>query len=533
MSNGTDYQDWNTALIQWAIQGVPQDTPVYLSVTEGVLSSLGRGTVSDFCQAVRAQVVDHQGRVNLATLQSQDLGKPAGVAFLALLVLAANDMIGDGDLDVKDFFTHFCRRLGVPGKERPTGMEIGKNDEESLWQEWNDWLVGRGWVATAVPGQGPRRLVNYPISQALLREADEQALCRVFFREKWKTPRSEVQLLVALASQKQLNQHLSRLLDDRPRHEVLGAEIQMVHQAWLADGCPEPASFTRQCRSPDRLWAGLYRTENRWGDSTYYLYPKALRHWTIESVTVASLGALRLERAGWFYPVGQPLSAAALTAGQSWPLQNAGDLQYLQLPAQNFWVLVPDPENPEANALASWGRPKLGSTFTLLFRGSLWTDLQRLQEEKLLQWSGDRQPAFEENTDWWEVQNCQVLAPVWDGLFLQHPELKEALQPCDRLRIALSGGLRVPQGRAWLAGHLPKVTVYGFQPRVAVSLQEVLTGTMYFSEKHYSTNRAWSLPEELPVGRYKIHVRSGSATQDRFLEIVNWDALLLCHLAGG
>jgi len=170
------YARWNRAILEWTIQGIPYDTPVYLSVDEEVISSLGLGTVEDFCQAVRSQVVV-DSRVKLSTLQSQDLSEPAGVAFLALMVLAANDMMRGDELDVKDFFTHFCRRLGVPGDSRPLGM---KAEEESLWQEWNQWLERKGWVATARPGKGSHRLIDYPISQTLLRKADIQKLGQIF-----------------------------------------------------------------------------------------------------------------------------------------------------------------------------------------------------------------------------------------------------------------------------------------------------------------------------------------------------------------
>lgn len=520
------YARWNRAILEWTIQGIPYDTPVYLSVDEEVISSLGLGTVEDFCQAVRSQVVV-DSRVKLSTLQSQDLSEPAGVAFLALMVLAANDMMRGDELDVKDFFTHFCRRLGVPGDSRPLGM---KAEEESLWQEWNQWLERKGWVATARPGKGSHRLIDYPISQTLLRKADIQKLGQIFCERGWTAARSETRLLVDLASERNLNQHLERLLDDRQRHEVLGAEILAVHQEWLDSGCPEPQRFNRVCRPPTQLSAGLYRTEDRWGTPEYYIYPKMPRHWAISEVTVENLGSLRSERAGWFYPVGAPLSASDITAGRSWLIQGHAHLQQLRLPSRDFWVLVPDPDHPESSALASWGAPKLGSHFTVLFREALWSDLQRLQEENLLQWSGSRQPAFEETSDWWEIRECQVLAPVWDALFLEHPELKEALQPCNRLRITLSGGLRVPQGRGWLVGHLPRVTVYGFRPTVAVTLTEVRTGSTYLQEDHRSANQPWDLPATLLPGTYQIQVRSGTAYEECFLRILNWNDLSLASL---
>lgn len=519
-----DYGRWNRAIVQWATRGVPHGTPVYLSVDEEVLAGLGLGTVEDFCQAVRSQVVVGD-RVQLSALQNHGSPEPAGVAFLALMVLAAHDMMRDDKLDAKDFFTHFCKRLGVSGDNRPIGMK-----EERLWQEWNRWLEERGWIATAKPGEGSRKYVNYPISQALLRKADVQRLCRVFYERKWTTARSETKLLVDLASEENLNRHLAELLDDRQRHEVLGAEILAVHQEWLDAGCPEPKRFSRACQPPTRLIAGLYRTEDRWGNPEFYLYPKTPRHWAVGEVTVENLGSLRSERAGWFCPVGAPLSARDVTTGRSWPIRGHAYLRELQLLAQDFWVLVPDPENAESGALATWGAPQLGSHFTLLFREALWPDLQRLQEESLLQWSGERQRAFAEKSDWWEIQECQVLAPVWDGLFLQHPELKEALQPRDRLHIALGGGLRVPQGQGWLEGHLPKVTVYGFQPTVAVTLTEVRTGSIYLPEDHRSTNQPWDLPADLPPGTYQIQVRGGTAHQERFLKILSWGDLSLASL---
>ncbi len=76
-----DYGRWNRAIVQWATWGVPHGTPVYLSVDEEVLAGLGLGTVEDFCQAVRSQVVVGD-RVQLSALQNHGSPEPAGVAFL-------------------------------------------------------------------------------------------------------------------------------------------------------------------------------------------------------------------------------------------------------------------------------------------------------------------------------------------------------------------------------------------------------------------------------------------------------------------
>jgi hypothetical protein len=59
------------------------------------------------------------------------------------------------------------------------------------------------------------------------------------------------------------------------------------------------------------------------------------------------------------------------------------------------------------------------------------------------------------------------------------------------------------------------------------------TGNMHLQEEHRSANQPWTLPTTLLPGTYQIQVRGGTAMQERFLEILNWDDLSLAHVPGG
>jgi len=142
----------------------------------------------DFCRAVREAVII-EGRINLGQLQGRNAaGLPKGVAFLSVMVLAANNMVDEEEISEDNYFKGLRAILGLPTSEdgRPPGMKCGIKDEEPLWHEWNNWLMSSGFMPSAHRGRGGRTTyINYPISQSLLRRTDKNRLVQLFSEKQW------------------------------------------------------------------------------------------------------------------------------------------------------------------------------------------------------------------------------------------------------------------------------------------------------------------------------------------------------------
>ena len=172
------YEEWNRAIAQHFTTGVPLGNAVYLSIDEDVVARIaatpGSLTVSpldalaDFKRAVRERVVLEGHRVGLSSIygRSQD-GVPNGVAFLAIMVLAAGQMAEEereesGRIDEKDYFRRLRTLLDLEDVTgRPDGMKSGADAEEPLWLVWNRWLEAAGFVSTARRRKEPIRYIDY------------------------------------------------------------------------------------------------------------------------------------------------------------------------------------------------------------------------------------------------------------------------------------------------------------------------------------------------------------------------------------
>lgn len=201
----TNYNAWNRAIANYFTQNVPQGTKIYLSLDDDVLQLIGddfeeecteQSWCENFCKAVKSQVVSGTKIEidSIAGIDEEDY--PKGVAFLGLMVLAANEMARDMEKDDerkisdKNYFTRFREILKLPndGQTRPLGLRINAGEEApeiELWSRWNKWLLKQGFIPTAQEGAIQRnRYINYPLSQSLLRKADKDRLRKVFTEKK-------------------------------------------------------------------------------------------------------------------------------------------------------------------------------------------------------------------------------------------------------------------------------------------------------------------------------------------------------------
>ena len=149
------YDEWNNAIAEYFISGMPRGATIYLGVDEQVLMDIGAqfeqseasdvDWVEDFTAAIRSECII-SNRVYLeriANYQSDQI--PRCVAFLAAMVLAAHRMIREETdtetIGANAYFIRLCEILRITGgvKPRPDGLQTGI--EEKLWQYWNSWLI--------------------------------------------------------------------------------------------------------------------------------------------------------------------------------------------------------------------------------------------------------------------------------------------------------------------------------------------------------------------------------------------------------
>jgi len=534
------YRDWNRALVSYFTSGVPRGTKIYLSIDDELLERIGSdfnkeftdsSWGDDFRAAVRQKVI-FEGRVNLGKLQKSNSDSlPQGVAFLGVMVLAANEMADEEEISDENYFKRLRAILGLATSEngRPLGMKSGQVGEEPLWQNWNLWLLVNGFMPSAHQGCGGRTTyINYPISQSLLRRGDKNRFVLLFNEKQWTAQWDAMTLFTYVQREAQrLPKHIRELLSDkRERYEAVAEAIHEVYQQWQDDG----SSVERRTgvRSWSRhIFAGLYRTEDPFlGEVNYYLYPRQARGRQLESVQVQyeddKVYQLRSERPGWYFPLEYPLNVSELECGAKYPITFPTELDSLVLPNRDFWILIPDPDDPDAGAYATWGRPSLGTQFILLCKKELLSDINRLRDERLIECESEDQAVFN-HSNWLELHQCMVVSQAWDGVFINNQALKDALQPNVRLSITFSGGLRVPQQSAWLEGYSPFVTVFGFYPTVKLKITK-LSDNCQVMDRLQSTNTPISVDFPSPDD-YLVKATCGSESTERFVKIADWSLL--------
>lgn len=532
------YEEWNRALIDRFTKGLPQGSKIYLSVDEDLLESMAlefylaaanNGT-NDFLAAVRAKVVIWSGQVNLDPLQGRDpdSGLPRGAAFLGATVLAACRMAEEEDIDQSNYFCRLKEVLDLDSASgRPPGMPPGS--EEPLWEEWNRWLIESEFQSSASQGNGKRdKYIGYPISQSLLRNADREKLIRLFYDKNWKRRWDARTLFSYVRSQKSLlSKHLRNAFDEREdsqRREAIIEAIHEVYEQWQDEGCPEPGkrgnrSWTRKLRG------GLYRSENDpfFGGVDYYLYPKQGRGECVESIEVCHENNVQIIRkephnSGCYEPI-LLVGATELENGCEYRIKSPNYLGSIILPSRDFWILIPNSENPDSGEYASWGKPSLEESFILLCQKEVLSDIYCLQKNNLLKCNEKPDTVFE-NYDWLEFSNCEIIGLNWDGVYLKNEELKEALQPNVRLFVGLSGGLRDRSSNAWLEGCTPQLTIFSSDfPEVSLQVISLSDGRI-IREETIKTNSPISL-NDLPAGEYQIDARCEGSTTQRHFKIID------------
>jgi len=527
------YDAWNHALIAYFTGSVQRGTTVFLSVDDEIIAQIGRhlratntSDLEDFYQAVRNRVI-HAARVNLNTIyERNEAGEPQGVAFLAAMVLAASRMADEEAISHLDYFNRLREVLDLPLEDgRPRGMQAGA--EESLWREWTLWLQEQGFLPSASRGkEGAQKYIAYPISQALLRGVDKDRLRRLFADKHWSED-WDAETLIARVRREAgtLSKHLQSVLNSHERSQALAEAIHEVYEAWQDD--PQSGRGASDAARSPHLFAWLYRTEDIFsGTVAYYLYPRSSRRQHAAQVQIRFDGTLHtvgIDCPGWYTPIG-PISAAELDNGGHYTIEEPADLDVLILRQRQFWILKPDPENPNSGVYASWGRIDLGTPFILLCQQQLIPQLEQLQAELLIKWDGEQRPFADGN--WVELQHCMIQSQEWSGISIENKELYDALQPSISVSISMAGGLCVPKVGGWLEGHGPRITIFGFQAQADVCVIRVADENVVIEQPH-DTSVPFDIEWPGP-GDYRIEAVCAGDRAERLVKIIPWEHL---HLA--
>ena len=537
------YGEWNKAIAEYFVSGLPSGATAYLSVDEAALMDIGArfeqseddrvNWVEDFTKAVRSKCVigDKVFLPQGSGYQSDQI--PRCVAFLAAMVLAAHYMIGEETEDETILQTNYFKRLrqvlGLADEEtgRPEGL-MPPGIEKDLWEKWNRWLISNGWLHSAEQGQSNyNKFINYPLSQALLREVDQIVLERLFRQQVNSGQLSRVSdrdtIGFWVRRQQFGSRHLRDLIqeNDFRRYETVTEAVFEVYTS--IDWSQEiDATSGKRRISQRRMTAKLYRVEDAiMGDIIYYLYPRQPRQYWSGSLEVVHNGTvhdLRKDRQGWFLPLELPVNPAG---GISYEVRGHQQVKELVLPERRFWVLVPDPEDETSGVFAGWESPKLGENFLLLCRKEYSEQMEMFRQEDLINWDHD----FPLDDEWVEYRGCMIISPSWDGIIPQHQDLYDALKPRIAATISLKGGIRGPNQGGWLEGYPPEITIIAFDDSVNLKLLDTSSPEEPIMHQLIDTNKSISIPCLIP-GVYLFEVYSlGKLVTRRSLQILPWDSL--------
>jgi len=541
------YDDWNRQIAEYFVGRVAPGALVYLTVDDELLWALGEEggidaeeAVAGFRDAVRSRVwVGGADEISLSGLVGHDTaGCPRGVAFLALMVLAANRM-GNHEISEINYFTQFRKllRLDTERKGRPHGMTPA-GVEVPLWRDWVRYLEWQGRFSSARRGSGPQTYINYPVSQTLLRFADHERLKELFGSSRYFLAYREPDLLMArvVASREQLTSRLrSMLRETGDRYAALTQAVFDLHEEFLCQSASpgESRGGTSLARiAPSMLTADLMRVPG--------VFPRPARYELVPRLKLGfafgtSEGSPQIQIAGAWLPLRRdpqrpgaalpigPLLPQQIVQGSRFALGDAGRFTEVVLPQRPFYVLASDPDQPGYGVYASGRLPAPDTHFLFLGSREALADLYRLREMGKVDWKKQRPLG---DTDWIEVDGCMILTRDWTQARLGNAELFNALRPQRTVTIGVSGGLRAPGG--FLSGIPPTLTVYGTQPSLPARILDI-SGE---DEKEVWADEVDARrPMPLPAGvagkpgSYRVEVGEGDEPERRLLRIVDWDEI--------
>lgn len=571
------YMSWNTALAEWVRDTNRVDEPALLAVDRerlgevAELASLCSPDIAhdEFIAAVRTACI-RGDEIRAEHLRGTDEhGVPRGCAFIAFLVLAANERGEDGD----DRFYQSIGRLLWPEREfrrttrQDIGMPAGGSCEEPLWREWNTWLLQQGFVPTARRGQGPRNKFRmYPISQSTLSLNERAYLARDVFApamragslsqhvdpdglESWLrrrarsvTPRLWASVHDRVVGRDRAGGHRF----PAAFREAFLADCYDVYEAVAVDPEDPAAGAGRGTkRSAPMLIAGLLRFTELDGSVRYFIRPRRPR----VGVNVGG-GVVRVDGhecplqerddPKWLEPLGQGL---ADFRPRRFPVEGVDGIVGLELPERPFWTMAPDAMAASDEILISDRRPDPDEYFVILVAEeseaarSVHTSLARCKELGLLDWSSKVDIA----EGWQEYRRCRVLLSPWQAVAPVgiDADVFARLAPEASDRIRLEDGLRDPGRRgAFMESALPRVSVVTEAEPVVVRVCELAAPDDALHELTVKRGVPGELPADLSSGQYVLFAYAVDGREERELDsrrllVTSWRELSFDREQGG
>jgi hypothetical protein len=552
-----NYNEWNVLLCDHFIRNAAVDTPVYLTVDEELLRSLAAaqgvdGTdgaaVRDFTTSVRIQV--RSGRVDgddmaLTSLEGNDAsGRPKGVAFLALCVLAGHKM-GDGAFNDTAYFSQLCELLGFNGNPRPTGLPAGA--EEPLWRHWARFLAQNNLLSTAKEGPiGPTRYLNFPVSQTLLRFADRERLLKEFAERSFFQSQRDPDILVArlYALRHGLTVRLQEKLKwTGDRFQGFSMAVADLHAAYLQTRQPRAGAVGNAAVivGESTLVAELVRVHGGFlHPPQYQIYLRTRPGFAFgagvgsgpEIVMGAECIPIEPSESGWATTqyIGN-LSPDEIRSGATFPIQNGGIYKEAVLTQRPFRILIADPDALGSGTYSAGHVTATGVPFVFLCQDRYVSDLDRLRSLGKINWQKRSQFG---GTGWTEFEGMMILDEDWTHVRAGDPDLYNALRPKSKRTIGIAGGLKTPMG--YLAGVAPQITIFGAGNQIPVQLiriQDVGDIPLWSGSTQHA--KPVPIPECLldRPGIYRIEAGEGDAKTERLLRISDWDNLTLAPVTSG
>lgn len=537
-----NYYDWNQAIYQYITTGQQPSSRIFLSIDDEALVNAGRllnpapprsERVTDFLRAVRARYVFGNGVRNIIPLGDEANKIPGYLCFLAATVLAAYRMAEGEEVSQTNYFTRLKEILMFSGENRrPVGFEAGV--EDTLWKHWANWLTRRGYLPSAEAGEGSWKYINYPISQTLLRQADRETLWRHFTNRRWSRNLDEEVVVARVLREKQhFSSHLNKLFSDQmmrlARRQGLYQATYDVYDLWANSGAGSKGDY-RQVVSVGQarnLVAGLYRTFNRFsGEPEYALFPQQARRLQVDHAQITYSDrtyTLTPTRPGWYQPLWD-VSATDLNNGLKIAINDTDELDKLVLPSRDFWILTPDPDDPDSGIYASWGKPTIGTPFIILCKPTVQTQLEQLKVQGLVHWQTDPMLVWE-GEPWLEYEGVMVVSDGWGAVIFDNDDLLESLQPGSSVGVSFTGGLRFGQG-GWLVGYGPAVTINAFDEQADLILLDPISERELRVQRDVKTKEPFKLDWPSEVGSYLLRISTGTDETECPITLHDWETLL-------
>ena len=184
MTEMNSWEDWQQALAKRYLDIEPADQPLIFFVDAYELHAIagedGRKLLTCCVRRELQETGSPYDRIleRARGWAAEDVEPPPTLPLLAVTVLAATAMESADGVSVLDYYTRLRDEL-VPGGGSQWRSRLGDNFAEvaKAWLELHSWITLQGRRSTIVENPHPP-YIGYPLSQALIRRADQNALTR-------------------------------------------------------------------------------------------------------------------------------------------------------------------------------------------------------------------------------------------------------------------------------------------------------------------------------------------------------------------